>query len=510
MSVFPDSSKLELEAHALELTELTREYLWLHDHRFVEFFTSKCENLFPTDWLTTLRQCTESSLRNIVTGEAPPGSCDTLKTFISKCATYRMNRHQNNNTSLKINSEVCTGDFSRDLSVKKKHEVELLARTVSNLTPNSGAVLDIGSGKGYLPLIVTHVYKKRVAAVEASQENVKAATNREAALTKKQKNKSEIATCYVPMFLSPTTCGSELCEILKKSGLPESNLKALTLTGLHSCGDLTPSILGMFTALPQYKSLCVVGCCYYKMSWPKPKQFPMSECCKKLEIETILTQVSAQLACESSQRWNEMDDDSWEKTKNVSFKRAVLEVIIKDLLQGSDVYKKIAIKSNRTVGKMTFEEYITWTLQRLRIRKDDLTCDHPLDGGGHVMKDGDKESEELQLRQLVSEKLPSSDQISEYESTYAPFKRDLLIWATLRECISPPLESLFLIDRLLYLHEFLPDAHSIKAVQIFSSEYSPRNVALIAQKDSPVTDDDNVKELRHDSYGEVKRLKEGI
>ena len=38
------------------------------------------------------------------------------------------------------------------------------------------------------------------------------------------------------------------------------------ITGLHACGDLTPSLLKAFTCTPQIKACVLVGCCYYKMS----------------------------------------------------------------------------------------------------------------------------------------------------------------------------------------------------------------------------------------------------
>ena len=37
------------------------------------------------------------------------------------------------------------------------------------------------------------------------------------------------------------------------------------LTGLHACGDLTPTMLRVFVACPQAAALAAVGCCYMKI-----------------------------------------------------------------------------------------------------------------------------------------------------------------------------------------------------------------------------------------------------
>lgn len=38
------------------------------------------------------------------------------------------------------------------------------------------------------------------------------------------------------------------------------------MVGLHTCGDLAPSTLRMFTAKPELAAVCSVGCCYHLLS----------------------------------------------------------------------------------------------------------------------------------------------------------------------------------------------------------------------------------------------------
>lgn len=38
------------------------------------------------------------------------------------------------------------------------------------------------------------------------------------------------------------------------------------MVGLHTCGDLASSTLRLFTAKPEIKAVCSVGCCYHLLS----------------------------------------------------------------------------------------------------------------------------------------------------------------------------------------------------------------------------------------------------
>lgn len=38
------------------------------------------------------------------------------------------------------------------------------------------------------------------------------------------------------------------------------------MVGLHTCGDLAPSTLRLFTAKSEIKAVCSVGCCYHLLS----------------------------------------------------------------------------------------------------------------------------------------------------------------------------------------------------------------------------------------------------
>ncbi|XP_061662594.1 methyltransferase-like protein 25 isoform X2 [Syngnathoides biaculeatus] len=58
---------------------------------------------------------------------------------------------------------------------------------------------------------------------------------------------------------SYVTAETQLRELIQE-------LEDAVLVGLHTCGDLAPSMLRMFAARPELLAVCSVGCCYNKLS----------------------------------------------------------------------------------------------------------------------------------------------------------------------------------------------------------------------------------------------------
>ena len=74
------------------------------------------------------------------------------------------------------------------------------------------------------------------------------------------------------------------------------------LVGLHTCGDLGPTMLRMFTSSPCIIGLVSVGCCYMKLTCttephpPAPIGYPLSSKVKSLD-DYSLSYKSRELAC---------------------------------------------------------------------------------------------------------------------------------------------------------------------------------------------------------------------
>ncbi|XP_062587988.1 uncharacterized protein LOC134249678, partial [Saccostrea cucullata] len=73
------------------------------------------------------------------------------------------------------------------------------------------------------------------------------------------------------------------------------------LTGLHACGDLTPTMLRVFTSCPDIVGLASVGCCYMKLSTSLNSKsdhvgYPMSDFVTRLP-HSVLSYEAREMAC---------------------------------------------------------------------------------------------------------------------------------------------------------------------------------------------------------------------
>ncbi|XP_063567586.1 probable methyltransferase-like protein 25 isoform X5 [Pongo abelii] len=75
---------------------------------------------------------------------------------------------------------------------------------------------------------------------------------------RKMTSKSSESNIYSPLT-SFITADSELHDIIK-------DLEDCVMVGLHTCGDLAPNTLRIFTSNSEIKGVCSVGCCYHLLS----------------------------------------------------------------------------------------------------------------------------------------------------------------------------------------------------------------------------------------------------
>ncbi|KAB0377700.1 hypothetical protein FD755_009278 [Muntiacus reevesi] len=71
-------------------------------------------------------------------------------------------------------------------------------------------------------------------------------------------SKSNESNIYSPLT-SIITADSELHDIIK-------DLEDCLMVGLHTCGDLAPNTLRIFTSKSEVRGVCSVGCCYHLLS----------------------------------------------------------------------------------------------------------------------------------------------------------------------------------------------------------------------------------------------------
>ncbi|PNJ20438.1 METTL25 isoform 6 [Pongo abelii] len=182
---------------------------------------------------------------------------------------------------------------------------------------------------------------------------------------RKMTSKSSESNIYSPLT-SFITADSELHDIIK-------DLEDCVMVGLHTCGDLAPNTLRIFTSNSEIKGVCSVGCCYHLLSEEFENQhkehtqekwgFPM---CHYLKEERWCcgrnARMSACLALERVAAGQGLPTESL-------FYRAVLQDIIKDCYG--------ITKCDRHVGKIyskcsSFLDYVRRSLKKLGLDESKL------------------------------------------------------------------------------------------------------------------------------------------
>ncbi|XP_044240486.2 probable methyltransferase-like protein 25 isoform X3 [Ursus arctos] len=182
---------------------------------------------------------------------------------------------------------------------------------------------------------------------------------------RKLTSKSNESNIYSPLT-SFITADSELHDIIK-------DLEDCLMVGLHTCGDLAPNTLRIFTSKSEIKGVCSVGCCYHLLSeeFENPHKestqekwgFPM---CQYLKEERWCcgrnARMSACLALERVAVGQGLPTESL-------FYRAVLQDIIKECYG--------ITKCDRHVGKIyskssSFLDYVRKSLKKLGLEESKM------------------------------------------------------------------------------------------------------------------------------------------
>lgn len=269
-------------------------------------------------------------------------------------------------------------------------------------------------------------------------------------------------------FITPQTDFIKLFS--DNFNIKTEEVPSLCLSGLHTCGNLAPSCLRIFSENKQITAVCNIGCCYHLLTEqfstfvynairrersPESKKrevceltenvaentfgFPLSQFL--INSKTKLGRNARMLACQSVHRVI----DRKELPNDHLFFRALLEVLIE---------RKCPEYLHRVeVGRMkqchTFTEYVRKSTDR-----------NPF----------------LPFNDITD------DELNQFHDEFRIEEQFLDVYHLMRVSIAAIVENLILLDRFLYLKEQEKSGDISHLVRFFDPVVSPRCYGLIAMK----------------------------
>lgn len=360
-------------------------------------------------------------------------------------------------------------EFKDFMSPKKNHEVELLSTVVADLCKEINnhnysdvIVIDAGDGKGYLSSRLAFKFDLKVLGVDASPVNTKGAEKRKAkldrawnALMKKSgeaiegntKNRQDMYKT-ITLFIDETTNFVQLA----KEHFSSKDTELFCLTGLHTCGNLAASCLKIYKTNNYIKLLCNVGCCYHLLveefsvdNFFNKKKYEINKSCLGFPLSSflrknkfLLGRNARMLASQSIHRFF-----SENEPPNITlFYRAILEILLSQKFdkQQRESFAFGKIKSN------DFHEYVKSCYKKINLLNE----------------------------------IPSHEEIQQVQKEFEPKWERMKLYYVLRLFFAPIIETLIMLDRLLYLNENQLENSYI--VKLFDPVISPRCYGIISIK----------------------------
>ncbi|KAM5257310.1 methyltransferase-like protein 25B [Ctenodactylus gundi] len=451
-------SYAERKQLAVNLTRVLTLYRSILDAYIIEFFTDNLWGTLPCSWQEALDGLNPPQLASLLLGMPGQGEVVryrsvwpltllALKSTAFALAFTRTPSFQTPSEFLENPSQSSrlTAPFRKHVRPKKQHEIRRLGELVKKLSDLTGCsqVVDVGSGQGHLSRFMSLGLGLMVKSIEGDQRLVERAQRLDQellqALEKEEKRNPWVtqrgarhSPQHVVQWVDPTALCEELLLPLEDTG--DSGTRLL-LTGLHACGDLSVALLKHFCCCPEVAALASVGCCYMKLS--DPGGYPLSQWVAGLPGYELPYRLR-EGACHAIEEYAERLQKAGPGLRAHCY-RAALETVIRHVRPD---LRRPGVQGIPRVHQLKIEEYVRQGLQRVGL--DPLL---PLD-------------------------LPALwAQQAQENRVVAFFSLALLL--------APLVESLILLDRLLYLEE---QGFSAELLPIFSPELSPRNLVLVATK----------------------------
>ncbi|XP_043247916.1 methyltransferase-like protein 25 [Colletes gigas] len=319
-----------------------------------------------------------------------------------------------------INKCKCKSTKTEFMNAKKSHEVESLGNIIGTVATSTGSlVIDAGAGKAYLSTFLAENHKVPVLAIDCSQSCWKGAICRQKKLKKKMKYSQSLVR-YVVEEINEKT---DYARMVKENFCDWNLDRNLVLTGLHTCGSLTHSIIETFLATDDIHLLCIVPCCYHLTNETFNKRINFSKNARMLAQQSIERSTENKFVSSSL------------------FYRAVLQVILHSI----GIY-------NARVGRRgpshDFVSYAQWAFSRIGVE---------------------------------SGKIPSLEKLENTYQFYVHLTKRFCTFQMLRVHMGLVLEAAIMLDRIIFLQKS-NQCSKVAILRLFDPVLSPRHYGIIAIK----------------------------
>ncbi|KAL0878738.1 hypothetical protein ABMA27_003786 [Loxostege sticticalis] len=363
-----------------------------------------------------------------------------------------------------IKPEIKVKEFMNN---KKSYEVQTMSRLVASLHQAcaTSCCVEAGGGRGHLPVALSLGYGVPSLTIDCDEKSLTSGMGRVKIIQKQwhaiakrvkdgceEKVAKESNTNLHRFASAYVTRHTDLVTIVREK-FPEMEQQdvKLLLTGLHTCGNLGPDSLRIFRAQPATAAVFNVPCCYHLLTEETDSElfdvfqkdygftqegqgFPMSEHLKGYN----LGRNARMLAAQSIDR---VVSQRQLPAKSLLY-RALLQVLIKRHLPDFPLSDG---KLKRLSKYEDFQQYFKMADETLNLN--------------------------------LFDKLPDS-YVSDFCKDMDSQWKDMVLFYLLRLCLAQVVESVILLDRLLYLYE--SGFQNVYLVKLFDPVLSPRCHSIVA------------------------------
>jgi hypothetical protein len=263
---------------------LVRTYRWLAAAHVIEYHVADHGKRLQPGWAAALAA---TPLATTVARLLSPGTCDrtlpgpvwplSLQAFAALCQQCALDRHPPPSVpTAPLDPLLVSG-----LSVKKRHEVARLLPLLGRVAAATGArlVVDVGGGVGHLARAVAYTLGLDVLVWDGDADHVAGARARDAQCRRLLAHRAQRGDAAAAALLQgagtvrhvhwrlPTTLDGHGFALAVADALGTAPPPPpLVLVGLHTCGDLGPTLLRCYLEAACVRAVVSLGCCYMHLS----------------------------------------------------------------------------------------------------------------------------------------------------------------------------------------------------------------------------------------------------